>query len=198
MSTFYLVRHGQKKSGVLDPDLTPTGQSQAQKTANYLTCFPISSVIASPKKRTQQTAAFIGATLSVPVVTDEALLERMELIDFEAVSMADFFTEWRTATHDRTYQPRWGSSSYNTGERIKKVIELIDDATPDAHVAVVTHGGAIADFLRSVVSEDAVASLIHTFSEGTDYRVDECSVTRVALTETGYKLVELHCTTHLA
>jgi probable phosphoglycerate mutase len=56
--TFYLVRHGQKAGGV-NPPLSELGVRQAQAAAEFLTSFPIQSIIVSPLLRTRQTAEYI-------------------------------------------------------------------------------------------------------------------------------------------
>lgn len=56
MTTIYLIRHGQKLPHAGNPGLTKIGLKQAKETGKYLKQFPITKIIASPYKRTVETA----------------------------------------------------------------------------------------------------------------------------------------------
>lgn len=55
--------------------------------------FPVSQIIASPYKRTQQTALHIGEQLGLDFTMNVALKERMNW-DHESISKEDFLSEW--------------------------------------------------------------------------------------------------------
>lgn len=177
MTTIYLVRHGQKESHAGDPGLTKLGLEQAEQTGRYLDQFPISKIIASPLKRTVETAAQIAAQLDQTYEVNPALVERMNWSD-DSIHRAEFIAEWITSTHDRDYRPQWGDSSRSTGERISHLIEKLHTSSPQ-HVVLVTHGGAIADYLRNHFSEEQLTSLHKQYAEGLDFQVLNCSVTSV-------------------
>lgn len=196
MITVHLIRHGQKESGRPDPGLTDTGHDQAAKTAVFLRQFPITRIIASPALRTRQTAAHIAAGIGISVETDTRLAERM---DFDCGLYPDrdtFFREWTRVTWDRSIAPAGGTSSRDTGDRIHRVVADIHADDP-LHIVLVTHGGAIADFLRNVLPETHVAGLVHEFPEGRDFLVAECSITSVTMENGVYALARLHYVDHL-
>lgn len=195
MPTIYLVRHGEKITTENDPELTDLGKDQASRTGQFLSTYPISKIIASPMIRTQQTAEHIAKHLNnITVESDERLKERMEYVKELFESRQEFFNTWFQATHDRDFEPKSGVSSNQRGQLIRT---LVNELPQDEHVVLVTHGGAIADFLRTIFNEKTLESLQHTFPEGRDYRVNECSITRVQFDGTDYYLEELHCTSHL-
>lgn len=83
-----MVRHGQTAdsvrhlfsgSGGIDPELTELGHRQAQQAAQRVqeSSAPgdYSVLIASPLRRTQQTAQYLAESLDLPIVTDNRLRE---------------------------------------------------------------------------------------------------------------------------
>jgi len=77
-----LVRHGVtdwNEAGRLmghEPiALNARGRSQAEATARALAAQPLGAVVASPQRRTQETAAIIAAPHGLAVTTDDALAE---------------------------------------------------------------------------------------------------------------------------
>ena len=181
MLTIHLIRHGQKESHPGDPGLTELGIYQAQQTGEYLSQFPISKIIASPYKRTQQTAKHIGEQLDLEFSTDEALKERMNW-DNESIPKEEFLAEWTKATNDREYVPKWGSSSHVTGNRIQQLI-LSHNSNEPQHIVLVSHGGAIVDLLRNIFDDEAIAKLKKVYPEGNDYQMLNCSINTIYLSE---------------
>jgi 2,3-bisphosphoglycerate-dependent phosphoglycerate mutase len=193
----YLIRHGEKEATKNNPELTTTGVTQAKKTAQYLAQFPITKIIASPYLRTQQTAKHIAQYLNLHITTDERLRERMDFQEFVG-DRAEFFAEWSKATHERSYVPVSGRSSEETATQVIALLDELEfEAEQHSHIALVTHGGTIADFLRSIFDEQIVLPLRYTFAEGEDYRIDECSVTRITKVGPGFASHDLHYTAHL-
>ena len=79
----YLVRHGQTAlnaagvlRGRLDPPLDEIGQQQAANLGAALGCRGISRIVASPLRRTIETAAAIGAACGATVTADSRLIDR--------------------------------------------------------------------------------------------------------------------------
>jgi len=66
--TVVIVRHGEKATPTGDPDLSPAGQARAQALAGALAGARIAVVLATPLKRTQQTARPTAQAAGVPVV----------------------------------------------------------------------------------------------------------------------------------
>lgn len=177
MKKIYLVRHGQKESNPGDPGLTELGIFQAIQAGKYLSQFPISKIIASPYKRTQQTAQNIGEQLGLDFETHDALKERMNW-DNESIPKEEFLSEWTKATQDRHYIPKWGSSSQSTGQRIHELVNAYNQEETQ-HIVLVSHGGAIVDFLRTVFDDEKIAKIKKQYPEGEDYEMLNCSINTV-------------------
>lgn len=105
MTTIYLVRHGQKLPHAGDPGLTEIGLQQAKETGEYLKQFLITKLIASPYKRTVETAQQISSALDIEYTLHNALVERMNWSD-QGVTRQEFLQEWIKATNDREYIPK--------------------------------------------------------------------------------------------
>lgn len=181
MLTIHLIRHGQKESNPGDPGLTELGILQAKQAGKYLSQFSISKIIASPYKRTQQTAQHIGKQLGLDFETHDALKERMNWED-KSIPKEEFLSEWTKATQDRNYIPKWGSSSKATGEGINEIVKSFEKEEPQ-HIVLVSHGGAIVDFLRTVFDDEAIKELEKQYPEGRDYQMHNCSINTVIFDE---------------
>ncbi|HEX7018006.1 MAG TPA: histidine phosphatase family protein [Patescibacteria group bacterium] len=181
MTTIYLVRHGQKLPHAGDPGLTEIGLQQAKETGEYLKQFPITKLIASPYKLTVETAQQISSALDLEYTLHNALVERMNWSD-QGVTRQEFLQEWIKATNDREYIPKYGDSSLATGQRIHQLVtEMSED---DDHLVLVTHGGAILDYLRNVLGDEPMMVLRTTYDEGDDFRMLNCAINKVVLSET--------------
>jgi broad specificity phosphatase PhoE/ribonuclease HI len=104
-TTFVLLRHGvtsstERKafsgSGGVDPALTETGREQARRAAEWLLAHGggIDAIIASPMRRTRETAAAAAEVLGLDVQIDEGFIETS-------------FGEWDGFTFAEI-QERWG------------------------------------------------------------------------------------------
>lgn len=197
MHTFYFIRHGQKQPTIGEPTLTPLGHDQAKATAQYLKQFPIQRIIASPSLRTQQTAEHIAEQLQLSFDTHQLLRERANWGDDPRQTFEQFLEMWTVATHDREYQPPVGDSSKAAGERLEKVVEELRHSTEPQHIALVTHGGVIADFLRNIFGDESLQELVREYTNGAGYHIGECSVTIISFKEKQPVLELLACSTHL-
>lgn len=175
MKTIYLIRHGQKEKR-LDPSLTDVGIKQAIQTGKYLNRFPISNIIASPIKRTVQTADQVAAALKLNYTKDKRLVERM--LRSEKIKGEDFIKEWLKASNNRNYLPKYGDSSINTGKRVE---EVISELPANSHTLLVTHGGSILDYFRNIFGDKKLALLAINYNFGKDYRMNNCSINIVEI-----------------
>ncbi len=196
MLTLYLIRHGEKQKATPDPELTDVGHHQAKKTGEFLLARPITQIVASPMIRTQQTAAYIATALDLEILSDARLKERMDYGDYKQTTFDAFVKEWKKATQHRDYTPQWGDSSLSTGKRITHLIEEIDEER-HKHVALVTHGGAIADFLKYIFDMDVITQKLPNASLQNDLNIKECSITTVVKKGKEYELSECHFLSHL-
>lgn len=194
MPTIYLIRHGQKETTPGDPSLTELGKVQARQTGEYLKQFPITKIISSPIKRTFETADEISAVLGLPYTLDKSLVERMNWAD-DGTSKEEFLHEWVTATNNRDYTSKWGDSSRATGERMNRVIQ--EAARTDASVVLITHGGAILDYLRNTFGDEPLMHLKEEYEMGIDFQMLNCSINKVVLSEPP-ELALVNFTEHLS
>jgi len=175
MTIIHFVRHGEKQLGIEDPKLTKIGIKQAKQAGQYFSQFPINKIISSPSKRTVETAQYISQTLNLSYQTNSLLIERMNWNP--KLSPRDIFiNEWILSTHNRDYKPKWGSSSRATGKRIAQLITNFD-LKKRQHIILVTHGGAIADYLRNCFEDKFLIPLQKKYPKGTGYRLFNCSIT---------------------
>ena len=179
MTTIYLIRHGQKQPHAGDPGLTDIGINQAKQTGEYLSQYPITKIVSSPFKRTVETAEQIAQVLNLEYTLHAALAERMNWSD-PTVTRQQFLQEWIKATNDRDYIPQFGDSSLATGQKIET---LINEIAKDEHIVLVTHGGAILDYLRNLFGDEKVSVLKTTYDEGDDYQMMNCAINKVVLSD---------------
>jgi broad specificity phosphatase PhoE len=175
----YLVRHGQKNIQPGDPELTPLGFAQAQQTAVFLQDKKLEAIFASPAKRTQQTAKVISDLLNLPVQTSPLLKERMDWLDHKQ-SKEEFLHEWTKATADRDFIPQFGQSSKATGKRLEQFLYQLADKKLN-NILLVSHGGAIMDFLRNLFPDQNFQALKKRYPAGWDFQCHHCSLTQVCL-----------------
>lgn len=196
---FFLIRHGDKVRIPGDPPLSDLGIEQAKKTGHHLKTIPITKIVASPIKRTQETANYISDILDLEFDTNELLRERANWGDDPDQSIEDFLEMWEKASQDRHWQPPVGDSSMNAGKRIQKIIsELLDDEN-DENIALITHGGIIADFLRNILTDEELLKFTEDTAMTFDNSIKECSITIVEMNGDKQKidLLKLADTNHL-
>ena len=196
--TFYLIRHGDKVKTIGDPPLSEKGVAQALATAEYIANHPVQQIIASPILRTQQTAKYLADKLGFSVQTEPLLRERVNWGDDPEQSFEDFLAMWEKASLERDWTPPVGDSSRNAGKRIQQVIETYNGS--QKHIALITHGGVITDFVLNVFDNKTLDEAFPDFSKTKDNNVFECSLTIVEYNpiNNNYELKLLASIDHLA
>lgn len=197
MLTLYLIRHGMKESFIGNPPLSALGVKQAEMTAQYLKAIPFVAIYASPMKRTQETATILAHMLQLPVHTDTRLVERLEWELETGETLEDFMEEWRKTQLDRDYAPKHGNTSRKTGEDMQAVFEDIADRYTEGNIIIVSHGGAIEDVLRNLFKDDILPLQKEPLHQSMFIKIWECSITKIALSDGQYKLLEVGNTDHL-
>ena len=195
---FYLIRHGDKEKTPGDPPLSDLGNKQAKLTAQHLQIHPITKIIASPTLRTKQTAHLIANQLSLGIETSDLLKERSNWGDNPKQSFHDFLAMWIKSSRQRDWQPDVGDSSFCSGKRLEKLICNLSQQ-PDQHIALVTHGGIIADFLRNVFTINELGQFVGNLGFELYDSIKECSITLVEAdpTQQQFKLIKFADTSHL-
>lgn len=154
-TTVFLIRHGEtlltplKKfsgDGPLNPELTEQGLAQAELVAKAVADLNPEVIIASPLKRTRQTADILSRTTGLPVIYDDAWLEcsfgvwdGLSIDEVKEKYPADYYA-WLCSTG---FAPPQGESYESVSVRIDEALEKISAMYPGQRVAVITHNGAI-------------------------------------------------------
>jgi probable phosphoglycerate mutase len=150
----WLVRHGESTWNVLGliqghadgPTLTEKGRQQSVHAAEQFRDRGVAAVYASDLERAQQTAAFIGTTVGLPVQTDPALRERCfgrhEGLPFSSLDPAESGISGELV-RDASARPEGGESLDQVRHRVGTFVEWLRDQPHNGDVVVVTHGGTI-------------------------------------------------------
>ena len=184
-TTIYLIRHGEtvltpfKKfsgDGPLDPELTPQGLEQAEKVAGAIAKLNPEVIIASPLKRTTQTAEAISRITGLPITYDETWIEcsfgiwdGLSIDEVKERYPADY-QSWISST---SFAPPEGESYDSVAQRIDAALYQIAAEYPGQRVVVVTHNGTIKSAAKVVVGAPA-ESIFHI-------DVSPCSITTVSI-----------------
>jgi broad specificity phosphatase PhoE len=190
----YLIRHGQKVAVPGNPALTALGRTQAKASGIYLAKQNIAKVIASPLKRTQETAQLICYQLQLPFSTDERLTERA---NWTADTPIEAFIEyWHHSSRDRDWSSSIGNSSRATGKKVDEIINECKQSGIDS-LLLVTHGGTITDFLRNHFSDEKLISdFFETEKQLIETAIPECAITLVEFDGTQFALHSIASTDH--
>jgi broad specificity phosphatase PhoE len=139
-----LVRHGQtasNASGLLlgreDPPLNQLGRLQAKALAAVNGVAGAARVVASPLRRTRETAEMLGP----PVTYDERWIE-IDYGEYEGMPLVDVPAQvWETWHADPSWAPKGGESLTAVGARVRAACEeLVAGGEADvADIIVVSH-----------------------------------------------------------
>lgn len=169
---------------------------QAEVTAQFLNNIPFKEVLTSPKTRTKQTAEIIAKPHLLPVSTDDRLIERLEWENNE--SFDKFIAEWNKTDIDRSHSPRKGLSSKTNGERMKNLLDELDEKHKDGNVLIISHGGTIGDLLRNLFTEEAIEHKREPLSGARYIDILECGVTTIRKKDDKYELLKIGDISHLS
>ena len=144
----FLVRHAHSD---YVPDemrtLSSSGRLAAERVADALEGRGISRIISSPYTRAVQTVEPLARRLGLEVERDPDLRER-RLTDGR---IAGDFLDYLSATwSDFTFAYPGGETSNEAQARVSRAIRRIADANIDRHVAIASHGNALALFLHTL------------------------------------------------
>jgi broad specificity phosphatase PhoE len=181
----FVVRHGQTDAnerglllGRADPSLSGVGRRQAAALAAHLPRD--AEVIASPLRRTIETAAALG----LPVEVDERWIEvDYGVLDGTKVSdvSAETWAAWRA---DPTFAPSGGESLASVAERVHRACDDLVERARHRNVVVVTHVSPIKAALAWALGSD----------ESLAWRVfvDIASIARIGIEDRGPVLRSLN------
>jgi broad specificity phosphatase PhoE/ribonuclease HI len=184
-TTIYLIRHGEtvltpfKKfsgDGPLNPELTSIGLAQAEKVAAAVAQLNPEVIIASPLKRTTQTAEAVSRATGLPITFEEAWIEcsfgiwdGLSIDEVKEKYPADY-QAWLSSTG---FAPPEGESYDNVAIRVEAALSQIVAEYPGQRVAVITHNGTIKSAAKVVIGGPA-ESIFHI-------DISPCSITTVSI-----------------
>ena len=166
MTTFYLIRHGQIDANVnrlwhgsTDSPLNQAGISQAEKMADIIfNKYPfISSIYSSPLKRTLNTAKALSTQFGLEPILHSGLKEygvgEWEGHDYDVI--INDYQFMASLEKDNDFSPPGGDSLNDVRDRILAAFREIKENHPGEHIAIVSHGAAIAIALSAIINGQA-------------------------------------------
>jgi len=158
------LRHGEtphtveKKfsgSGGDDPGLTETGRAQARAAATYLSRIGgVHAVLASPMRRTRETAEVVAEALGLEVAVTDAWRE-VSFGDWDGHTFAEIQQKWPDQLSawmgSTAVAPPGGESFDQCARRARMARDAVLSAYPGKTVVVVTHVTPIKLMVRSVL-----------------------------------------------
>jgi probable phosphoglycerate mutase len=184
-TNIFLIRHGEtiltpfkrfSGDGELNPELTHIGLEQAEKVAAAVAQLNPEVIIASPLKRTTQTAEALSRQTGLPIVFEEAWIEcsfgvwdGLSIDEVKEKYPADY-QSWISSTG---FAPPQGESYDSVALRVDAALNQIAAEYPGQRVAVVTHNGTIKSAAKVVIGAPA-ESIFHI-------DVSPCSITTVSI-----------------
>ena len=154
------IRHGEtawnvdtRIQGQLDIALNAAGRWQASRLAEALKGEPITAIYASDLARAWETAQYVGRSLNLEVIKEEALRERGFGI-FEGKTFAEIADElpdqsllWRR--RDPHFAPAGGESLTAHRDRVVEATERLAARHQGELIALVAHGGVMDALYRA-------------------------------------------------
>jgi broad specificity phosphatase PhoE len=147
ITVVHLLRHGE----VHNPNhvlygrlpgyhLSANGRMMAAAAADYFDGRPVAAVFASPLERAQETAQPVAERLSVPIVTDDRLIESGNVLEGKSVSLASLAVNplnWKYLWNPVT--PSWGEPYVEVAARVRQVIDRAREAARGQEAVCVSH-----------------------------------------------------------
>lgn len=165
----YLVRHGETPLtpmrrfsgiGTGDPELTDKGKSEAALLAAEMAKIKPEVIIASPLRRTMQTAQFISHALDLEIEVDQMWRE-CDFGIWDGMSIAevkaDYPDEYAMWVSTSSYAPPGGESYDSAMARAVQGLLAIAADHPHKKVCVVTHNGMIKTSLAAAIKAEPSA-----------------------------------------
>jgi ribonuclease H / adenosylcobalamin/alpha-ribazole phosphatase len=145
----HLLRHGQTEhtperrySGRNDLPLSRTGRAEAAAAAERAKALGVDVVVASPLRRTRETAEIVAGALGLPVVLDEDLVE-LDFGDLEGLTFDEARAKHplaaRRFTDDVTVAAPGGESIADVSARVARARRRILSQHAGHTVLVVSH-----------------------------------------------------------
>jgi len=190
-TTVHLLRHGEvhNPSGILYGRrsgffLSELGQQMAQRVADTIGDRDITQVWSSPLERAQQTADPTAAARSLPIVTDERVIESTNLFEGEAFRLGDSLLRKPSA-----WRYLWNPLRPSWGEPYKQVVERMVSAVNDVRRAAAGHEAVVVSHQLPIWVTRLYAQRRAFFHDPRRRQCTLCSLT--SLRFEGERLVEV-------
>jgi broad specificity phosphatase PhoE len=147
ITVVHLLRHGEvsNPNGVLygrlpGYHLSANGRLMAEAAADFFAERPVGALFASPLERGQETARPVAERLALEIVTDERLVESVNVLEGKAVTLAQLALNpgnWRYLWNP--FRPSWGEPYTQVAARMSQVIDRAREAAPGQEAICVSH-----------------------------------------------------------
>jgi glucosyl-3-phosphoglycerate phosphatase len=152
-----LVRHAESEwnrhfsrtridPGIPDPPLTRAGRRQATRLADRLAEADVRRLVASPYRRTLETATIVGKALGLAITVEPLIRERCVFSCDEGTSPQQLAALWPDLDFAHLEERWWGvaaESEVSLGRRCAAFRAKTDTLPDRSHLAVITHWGVI-------------------------------------------------------
>jgi broad specificity phosphatase PhoE len=147
ITVVHLLRHGEvsNPNGVLygrlpGYHLSANGRLMAEAAADFFAERPVAALFASPLERAQETARPVAERLGLEIVTDERLIESVNVLEGKAVTLAQLALNpgnWRYLWNP--FRPSWGEPYTQVAARMRQVIDRAREAARGQEAICVSH-----------------------------------------------------------
>jgi broad specificity phosphatase PhoE len=147
ITVVHLLRHGEvsNPNGVLygrlpGYHLSANGRLMAAAAADFFAERPVAALFASPLERAQETAQPVAERLGLEIVTDERLIESVNVLEGKAVTLAQLALNpgnWRYLWNP--FRPSWGEPYTQVAARMRQVIDRAREAARGQEAICVSH-----------------------------------------------------------
>ena len=147
ITVVHLLRHGEviNPNGVLygrlpGYHLSANGRLMAAVAADFFAERPVAALFASPLERAQETAQPVAERLGLEIVTDERLIESVNVLEGKTVTLARLAlnpSNWRYLWNP--FRPSWGEPYPQVVTRMRQVIDRAREAAPGQEAVCVSH-----------------------------------------------------------
>lgn len=152
-----LVRHAESEwnrhfsrtridPGIRDPRLTDLGRDQAEHLVERLAAAGVTRLVASPYRRTLETAAIVARRLGLPIEVEPLVRERCVFSCDLGTPRSQLARAWPGLDFDQLHELWWGAppeSEANLGRRAATFRSKAERFADRSGVAVITHWGFI-------------------------------------------------------
>jgi broad specificity phosphatase PhoE len=147
ITVVHLLRHGEvsNPNGVLygrlpGYHLSANGRLMAAAAADFFAERPVAALFASPLERARETARPVAERLGLEIVTDERLIESVNVLEGQTVTLAQLAlnpANWRYLWNP--FRPSWGEPYPQVATRMRQVIDRAREAAPGQEAVCVSH-----------------------------------------------------------